>query len=235
MKLSLGITTHERPSLTLNSFREIYSDPRITDIVIVDDCSSMESYSQLKENITQGFYNVARKFRIHRNEQNLGMSRNKCEVVGLCRENFVLLADSDNKFGVDYLNAIEKLGKLEPDTIYCPDSARPSFIYKKFSGRTFDITNVKELVSDDMGNCSMNTSNYVVPREAYLETYEYNPDMKGTDTIWMAYLWLKAGGKFQIVDGLGYDHLQHTGSGFLQDLNYNMAQAEKIRKMILEL
>lgn len=235
MRLSLGITTYERPELTLNAFKDIYSDPRITDIVILDDCSSMESYNQLTKNITEGFYNVNGKFRIHRNQENLGMSRNKCEVVGLCREDFALLADSDNSFGVDYLNTLEALGALRPDTIYCPDSARPSFIYKKFSGRIFDRSNIKELVSDPMGNCSMNTSNYVVPVYNYLEIYEYNPDMKGTDTIWMAYLWLKAGGKFHIVDGLGYDHLQHSGSGFLQDLEYNMKKSEEVRQLILSL
>jgi hypothetical protein len=81
----------------------------------------------------------------------------------------------------------------------------------------------------------MNTCNYLVNREEYLKIYQHNPEMKGTDTIWFNYLWLKAGNSFYVVPGMEYYHRVWEGSGFLADCDYNMKRAKEVKELIKQL
>lgn len=236
MNISLCITTYNRFELTIESFAQVIDDPRIDDIVILDDCSTDGSY----EKLVNHFAGI-NKVRVIRQAQNRGMSLNKRDAIALAKNEWVIILDSDNVLGDNYLNAIESFGiypgyhNLKPDTIYCPDFAKPEFDYRKFKGETFDRHNIIDLVSDHMGNCAINTCNYLVHRDTYLKVYQHNAGMKGTDTIWFNYLWLKTGYSFYVVSGMQYFHRVHSGSGFLADAGYNMMQAEKVRKMIMTL
>lgn len=230
MKLSLAVTTYNRFDLTIQSFAKVIEDERIDDVVLLDDASTDSSYEKLRDHFAGN-----EKVRVLRQLTNQNMSRNKRDATSYCKNSFAILFDSDNVLDSSYLDALEAVGELQPDTIYCPCAARPNFIFEKFSGRTFDRHSVKEVASDPMGNCSLNCCNYVVPVKSYVDIYEFNPEMKATDTVFFSYLWLKAGYKFHIVKGMGYDHLNHPGSGFLQDLDYNMKKSEEVRKLILSL
>ena len=226
----MAITTHNlRYQMTIDCFAQIIDNDFIAEFVIVDDASPDNAGIRLIE-----YFKNNPKVKIYINEENIQMSRNKNKAIGLCKEPFVLIGDSDNTFTNYYIDALKNI-LLEDNTIYCPDFAKPTFNFKKFSGRTFDKTNIKELAFDDMGNVSMNTCNYVVPKERYLRVYEHNPLMKATDTVHFAYLWLKAGNKFHIVDGMEYEHLVHKNSGFMDDCDYNMARSAELRKKIIEL
>jgi glycosyltransferase involved in cell wall biosynthesis len=230
MKLSLAITTMNRFSMTVASFEKVIDDPRIDDIVLLDDCSTDDSYRLLKQ-----YFKDNEKVRIIRQAKNRGMSQNKADAISYCKQDHVIIFDSDNTLDKGYLDALEAVGELTYDTIYCPDFPRPNFVYGKFSGQTFNRNNIKELVSDDMGNCCANTANYVVPREMYGKVYRHNPEMKASDTIWMAYLWLKEGFKLHIVKGMAYDHLVWSGSGFMEEATYNMKKAAEVKQLILSL
>lgn len=232
--IGIAITTFERPELTVKSFKDIISDPRISSVTIVDDHSSEESFNQLHKLIIEEIPDIHKVF-LHRNEENIQMSRNKVKAVELSKEKWVLLGDSDNHFDTSYLDALELVGELQENTIYCPDFPRPNFVYGKFSGRTFDKDNIKELISDPMGNCCANTANYVVPRDEYIRIYQYNSEMKATDTIWMLFLWLKYGNRIHVVKDMAYDHLVWDGSGYMQDVQYNMTKGEEVRQLILSL
>lgn len=59
--------------------------------------------------------------------------------------------------------------------------------------------------------------------------------MKGSDTIWMGYLWLKAGNSLYVVPGMYYFHRIHSGSGFAENMEYNMSKSEEVKKKILAL
>ncbi len=229
MKLSLALTTYNRYDLTIQAFDKVIDDERIDDIVILDDASTDGSYEKLRD-----YFKGNEKVRVLRQLTNQNMSRNKRDAIAYCKNPFVILLDSDNCISKQYIDALEGI-ELREDTIICPTEARPNFIYKKFAGRTFDRNNAKELVSDPMGNCQTNTCNYIVPRDEYIRIYEYNPEMRSTDTCWFAYLWFKAGNKFHLVDGLGYEHKNWEGSSFMQEVDYNMRQAEKVRQLILSL
>lgn len=230
MQISLAITTFERYDLTIKSFEKVIDDPRIDDIVLLDDCSQDGSYEKLVD-----YFKGYEKVRIIRQLINRGMSLNKKDAISYAKNPWVILFDSDNVISPEYIDALEAVGELSPDTIYCPDFSRDKFSYKAFSGQQFDRSNIKDLVSDSMGNVCMNSCNYVVPRDQYLTVYWHNPEMKATDTVFFALLWLSSGNKFHIVKDMEYDHLVGPQSGFLKDCDYNMKKSQEIRELILGL
>lgn len=233
MKISLAITTFCRYEMTVESFAQVIDDPRIDDIVVLDDASTDGSYEKLVEH-----YKDIPKVRVLRQEKNRGMSRNKADAISYSSNPWCIIFDSDNIIGPDYLDAFYEQKQRDSQEhdwcIYLPDSAKPNFNFRKYSGRTY-TTIYKPPMADPMGNCMMNCCNYIVNKHKYLEVYKHNPEHICSDTIWFNYLWLKAGYGFYVVPGMEYFHRVHDGSGFMQDVNYNMAQSEKVRKMIMAL
>lgn len=223
--ISLCITTYNRYDLLLESFRQVLDDPRITEIVIADDCSERETSCLLFNTLCR--YD---KVRFYINQENIGMSRNKARAIELASNPWCIIFDSDNVIDPSYLDALPEY--LAPSVIYCPDFAKPQFDYRKYAGRTINADNAGKVMEKPMGECLFNTCNYLVNREEYLRVYEHNPDMKGTDTIWFNYLWLKAGNSFSVVPGMQYMHRVHAGSGFMEDVDYNMKKAAEVKQLI---
>ena len=247
MKLSLCITTYNRYLLTLESFEKVFHDTRINDIVILDDCSQQQVrydfYAwMLKTNNGNG------KVRFIEQANNRGMSVNKRDAIAMARNEWAIIFDSDNVIGPDYLDAFYKYithnSEIKPPDdhwIFCPDYAKPTFDYRAFSkavAPTYGIYNAADCarcVIDSRFNCLMNTCNYIVNRDFYLNAYKYNPDHIASDTIWHNYNHLKAGGQFAVVPGMQYFHRVHDASGFKQDIGYNMQKAEEVRRLIQQL
>jgi glycosyltransferase involved in cell wall biosynthesis len=242
MKLSLCITTYNRYDLLKESYAQVIDDPRISEIIIVDDCSTEQGIKEKVNGLAAG------KVKVYHQAQNRGMSRNKADAISYASNEWVIIFDSDNVIGKDYLDAfykfIEHEGKgLEngDSIIFCPDFAKPDFDYRAFAqlkGPAYGIyggKNVAECITDDKFNCLMNTCNYIVHRDSYLSTYQYNPDHIASDTIWHNYNHLKNGGLFAVVPGMEYYHRVHKGSGFLQGVDHNMKMQNEVRKMIMNL
>jgi glycosyltransferase involved in cell wall biosynthesis len=229
MNLSLAITSFNRFEMTVESFAQVIDDPRIDDVVILDDCSTDNSYQKLVAHF-KGDDNV----RVIRQAQNRGMSRNKHDAIALAKNDWAIILDSDNIIGTNYIDALEYL-TLDEQTIYCPVFARPQFDFRKFGGLTFGQYNIANRMTDDMFNVAMNCCNYLVNRNRYIGAYDHNPEHKCSDTIWFNYNWLKRGGLFEFVHGMEYTHRVHPGSGFLQDADYNMKKSAEVRKLIMQL
>lgn len=228
MILTLAITTYNRFDMLLESFANVIDDPRISEVLIMDDCSSPEYWNKIKD---LGKFNP--KIRVVRQAQNRGMSVNKRDAVYYSANDWVILFDSDNIIGKDYLDALYALPVLYTNTIYCPDFAKPEFNFKKHSGHYYSIDNVSKVIENSKEfNTMMNACNYVVNKDAYLRVWENNAAMKGTDTIYMNYLWLKSGNGFYVVPKMEYFHRVHKESGFLKDMVYNMNKAEEVKKLI---
>lgn len=224
--ISLCITNYNRYEMLLESFVQVLNDDRISEIVIVDDCSHISIYDK----VLAAVFNMP-KVRLIRNAENLGMSLNKKKAIESAKNDWCIILDSDNVIGPDYLDAMFTTPlPWDHTTIYCPSFAKPQFDFRKYAG--WHILHGEAVIDDSMGNCMMNCCNYVVNRAEYLRIYEHNPEMKGTDTIWFNYLWLKAGNSFYVVPGMEYMHRVHDGSGFLQDCSYNMKKAKEIKELI---
>jgi glycosyltransferase involved in cell wall biosynthesis len=235
--LSLCLTNYNRYEMLLESFQHVYDDPRITEIVISDDCSEPKIYRKL-----EAFCKDKPKIKLFRNEKNVGMSLNKKLAIERASNPWCTLFDSDNVLRQDYLDAIyrvyDKQSKrliLDNNCIYCPEFASPQFNYKRFAGQTISQKNVRQFINQPLFDCLLNTCNYLVNRNRYLQVYQGDRSVKASDTIHFNYLWLKSGGSFYVVPGMQYFHRVHSGSGFLADVNYNMQQAEKTKLMIMNL
>lgn len=233
MKLTLAITVYNRWDLLLESFAQVIDDPRIDEILIMDDCSKDEYWTKIKE-----LPKLNDKIKVVRQLENRGMSYNKMSAIANSKNSWVIIFDSDNVIGKDYLDALEKIwdkqGTIPAGWIYSPSFAKPVFDYRKFEDYVFDYSDTPKF-NDPSCNCLLNTCNYVVNREEYLNVWKENKEMKGSDTIWMAYLWFKKGYYLYVVPGMHYFHRVHDGSGFAQDMDYNMKKADEIKKKILSL
>lgn len=237
MKLTLAITVWNRYEMLLESFANVIDDPRIDEILIMDDASAPEYWNKIKE-----LPKFNPKIKVVRQLVNYGMSRNKRDAVFHSKNDWIILFDSDNIIGKDYLDALEveekRDGRLISTFIYCPSFAKPNFDYRKFEPVSIWWRTIREILSqnDPMFNCFLNTCNYVVNREQYLRVWRSNSQMKGSDTIWHNYNHLITdGGLFRVVPGMHYEHRVHRESGFLQDVDYNMKKGEEIKKLIMEL
>ncbi|MEO7048910.1 MAG: glycosyltransferase [Ferruginibacter sp.] len=228
MKISLAITTFQRFELTIKSFEKVINDERISEVIILDDFSQDNSF----EKLIKYFENVPH-VRVYQQQFNKGMSFNKRDAISLCYNDWVIILDSDNQIGLDYLDNIPKY--VEDQFIYMPDFARPNFDYRKFNKMFIHKLNAKEFVSDPIGNMCANTCNYLVNKKKYLEIYEEDKSVMETDTIHFFYLWVKAGYAFQVVEGMQYDHLVHPQSAWLMNAKYNLQKGEETRIKIMEL
>lgn len=229
-KISLCITNYNRTEMLIEAFKNVIDDDRISEVIICDDHSNEATVAWLKSVILP----YHEKIRLALHTQNVGMSRNKFRSVGYAANDWCIVFDSDNVLTKEYVDALYAVN-WEPEIIYCPSFARPQFDYREFLSLKFDRKSVKRYINKRMFECLLNTCNYFVNAKQYMEVFEHNPEMKGTDTIWFNYLWLKAGYSFYVVPGMQYDHRVHEGSGFMEDLNYNMDKAKEIKRKILAL
>jgi glycosyltransferase involved in cell wall biosynthesis len=227
--LSLCLTNYNRYEMLIESFEHVLHDDRISEVIISDDHSDLTIYNKLLDR----FKNEP-KVKISRNPFNLGMSRNKKRAIELASNEWCILFDSDNVIKPDYLDAI-LIMVLFDHAIYCPEAALPEFDYRFFAGQTINRKNIHSYLQRPMFDCLLNTCNYVVNREKYLEVYQHDPKIKASDTIHFNYLWLKSGGSFYVVPEMKYFHRVHKGSGFLADTQYNLRQAEQTKNLIMQL
>lgn len=232
--LSLAITTYNRIDLVIESFSKVYDHPMIDEIVICDDASETECFLKLGQLICD--HPAFEKIKLSTHSENLGMSRNKCKAISKCKNDWVIILDSDNVLEVEYVDALFNLGSSFGETfIFCPQFAAPDYDFSDLP-TIIDKSNAKDLLHIKEFRIFLNTCNYVVNKEKYLEVYRYNQDIKESDTIWFNYLWLKAGYSFYIVPGMKYFHRRHAGSGWLNgDHEYNLKKADELQNLIKEL
>lgn len=210
--ITLALTTWNRDSLTVNSFRYVLNDDRITEIVIVDDCSDERIYNNLSSMV-----DGMPKVKLYRNEKNLGCYHNKRKAVELSSNEWVILFDSDNVIKPDYLDAIDDVDRDKDyiDTIFQPEFAKPHFDFRSFSGMVISKENVNWLIAKPHFTTMLNAMNFFVNREEFLKVFDQAKEEPWTaDSIYFNYLWLKAGNAIYVTPGMQYEHLVHEGSHY---------------------
>lgn len=228
--ISLCITNYERYDLLMQSFERVLADPRIGEIVISDDCSKEDTYKAIE--VACKKYD---KIKLFRNETNVGMSLNKKTAVERATNDDVILFDSDNILTTDYLDVLSRTGFYDHNVILMPESGGGRLDYTNFANLYISKEGVKDFLTYPRAEMLLNTCNYCFSRRRYLTVYEYNPLIKGADTLWFNYLWLKKGGAFAVLPGMRYTHRVHPGSGFMQHLVYNELICQAIIQLIKEL
>lgn len=232
MNLGLLITAYEesRKPGRLARCLEIAADPRIGEVVIVDDASS--DFAQLA-----AWYEEWRKTTrpelktaLHRNPENLGVFGNKLLAIHYAQSEWVQSIDSDNWITPAYLDVLEKHPHV-PTRMFSPSFARPHFDYREKAGHTIRRTNLQEFQPWKRFSCLMNTGNQFFHRPTMIDvmrdqaTYnnqltqfdhfglgEGRRDLKwrkvydSADSFYFNQRWLLAGYEVYIVPELEYDH-----------------------------
>lgn len=213
--ITLALTNFNRFDLLITSFKQVLCDDRIAEIVISDDASSMLIY----EKIVEHFKDVE-KVKVHRNATNQGVYRNKYHSVLHATSEWVIVFDSDNIMGVDYIDALyathEKRG-WDSHVVYCPEFARPKFDYTRFAGHTITKANASMYFHWNQFDCLINTMNCFVHREEFLKVFDSQTEPIAADSAYFNYRWLMAGNRMYVVPGLQYDHLVHKGSHYVNN------------------
>ena len=134
------------------------------------------------------------------------------------------------------------------DTWYCPSFAKTHFDYRELIGE-YDLANIHTMFETPIGNCAINTGNQTVHRESFMEVFgKYRgqradlmlPNWLGLseeqrkekywrlvfdacDSLILNMLWLYAGKKLQVTEGMEYDHYYASGP----EGNYTRSPVEK--------
>lgn len=186
-------------------------DDRINEIVIVDDDSPAEVYSELK-----AFFEPIPKAKLYRNEINKDCYFNKREAVSLATNEYVLLLDSDNVFSTEFIDIIFKQ-HWTPERILQPSFAEPHFDFRKYSSLLANKNNIAGYIKDSTFTTMLNAMNFFVNRERYLQVWDGSVDPVTSDSIYFNYKWLEAGNSIFVVPGLTYTHRVHDGSHYKQN------------------
>lgn len=199
--ISLCIPTFNRYEMTLKLVMRVVNDERISEIIVVDDCSIDDSF----ENLQTVFANLE-KVKLYRNSVNKDCYANKHHSIELATNDFCALIDSDNTITKEYLDALYAIEEWDAKTIYQPQWARPHFSVREFAGLTLTKENIQDYLKYDNLTTSLNACNHFVNREEYLKVWDGSVNPHTSDSIFFCYSWLKAGNKIHITKGLEYDH-----------------------------
>lgn len=222
-RISLCITTHNRPAMTLRAFHRVLDDARINEIIISDDCSDDEEAETLMLNL-EGL----QKVRYYNNEQNLGVYVNKARAISLASNTRAILLDSDNQIDTDYLDTLYAIPEWDNKLSYLPDFAKPAFDYRHFNHLTLTRQNVAQYVDMPKFDCLINTMNGFYDVSRYLSVWDRTVEPVSADSIYMNCLLLEGGSGLKIVPGLQYEHLIHAGSHYKRNAHRSDLIHEKI-------
>lgn len=238
--ISICIPTYNRYQMTLESFAQVLGDPRVSEIVIVDDRSTDDSCEKLIEwGITSvlrfpykkelvvdepkySFFDARTNtaVRLYRNSSNLDCYQNKRVAVDHCTNEWCILLDSDNIIDKTYLDKLFEIPDWSADTIYTPCFAKPHFDFRNFAGVTIHKNNVAQLMNQfsNLEVC-LNACNYFVNREEYLLCFDDRLDPVTSDSIFTCYNWLRSGNQIHVLPGLEYEHRIHDGSHYQNNIH----------------
>jgi len=212
-KITFAVTNYNRYEMLFRSFSKILDDDRVGEICIVDDNSHPEVWSKLSDRVDSTNHP---KIKMYRNHENLGVYRNKHRAVSLSSFEWVLVADSDNIYGVDYLDRVfEKI--WDKDVIFNPVYALPVFKFDEFSGIMLTKENVASYSNLRWFETGLNLMNYFCNRDSYLEVWDASHEPIGSDSIYQNYNWLRSGKKIYFMPNLTYEHTVHSGSHYVQN------------------
>lgn len=216
-KISVCIPYYNRNELVKETLAYPLQDDRIDEIIMCDDVSPDEDYHKLLEYTWD-----LKKIKVIRNVRNWHNQHNKRNAISFAKNEWCVLLDNDNVIDKDFVDKLFEIKQWESECIYHPSWAAPNFDYRKFNGELIVKENVKSFASENIFVTLLNTNNYFVNRDEYLKVYNYDSNVRGSDGIYFAYNWLKAGNVIYIVPNMVYQHRVHPGSEFLREKDSNM-------------
>jgi glycosyltransferase involved in cell wall biosynthesis len=229
-KISICLTSYQRYQQTLEAFAQVVNDERVSEIILVDDCSDIEIYKKLELAVS-----FCPKVQLYRNSINLDCYANKAMSVGLATNEWVVIFDSDNVLTTDYLDKIYAIKHWNKWTVYQPAWAKPHFDFRKFEGNTITKENVALYFDMPMFSTMCNAMNYFVNRNMFLEVRQSDFEPHTADSILQNYNHLKNGGEIFVVPELFYEHKIHDGSHYKLNVHKTGDLYQKIENQMRQL
>ena len=227
--ISVAIPHYNGSRMAHVALFNILNDPRIAEIVFLDDGSKIEEFNKLKTKL-QPF---AQKVKLFRRDVNRGPFANKIQAVELCTSDWLVLLDYDNTLLPEYLDAIFNLPEWEKSTIYCPGYAYPHFDFRESLGdKDIDLNSTSAMInSGDFKRVFFNDGNYFLHRDSYIQTVKpfWNYSVFAADVIFVIYLWLSSQNTLKVLQNSRYIHRIHGGSSWL-----NMGESERAFNTIMK-
>lgn len=230
IRISICVPTWNRTDLVIRAIEQVIDDPRVGEIIILDDDSNWQYYAMVCEKLAALDKNE--KVFLWRNEFNLDCYKNKAEVLRMATNEWCILLDSDNVIDTSYIDAIYALPEWHSAYFYAPEFAKPHFDYRMFSGQTINHKNVHSHCGTKEFDCLINTANYFVNRDVYL--YLFNPDIDphAADTIYMNSRLFDYGGSLYVVPCMQYFHDVHPGSHYKANNHKSNGLFEELKKKL---
>lgn len=213
-KISLAITHYNRSQLIRNSLVNILQDERINDVVIYDDCSSIEEFDKMRSLLQ----NLSPKISIYRGEENYGPYKSKITAVSKCRNDWAVILDSDNVLSRSYVDTLYQIPQWNPHVLYCPSFAKPDFDFRRLANIEINLEQAKAIIIKNqhikLFRNFLNDGNYFVNVHNYVSCGNNREDMnvRAADVIVFNYAWLTMGYSLYVVNNLQYYHRIHSGS-----------------------
>lgn len=209
--ITVGITTFNSADYVIKQLNMDYLkhlEGYVDEIIIQDDCSS--DYEKLKPYQTNNI-------KVFTNSSNLSPLLNRVELLKNCKNEWVLLMDSDNYitfFSTDnhfWGDVVSKFDLDNKKIIYAPGS-KYHYGHNKILEQVMDLKFFKDHLEDNTFYLQMmgNQGNYLVPKTTYLEVSK-EIDTKYCkyigEVLYFNYLWLKNNNTIICKSDFEYHHV----------------------------
>ena len=227
-QISLVIPNYNRTNILLESFINVLSHPAICEVLVQDDDSA--NVGSVERMLG---YVGSPKIRLLKNDRNLGTFFNKREAISHASNQWCILLDSDNIIDAAYVDRLlavpwSKNAILAPQRLlHHPDNClgskeRTFFDYASFVGRDIDFSFAARNWNAQHLPVLLNTGNFFVNREAYVEVFEINSfgrEVDIADVAYFNYLFLKRdpANRIRVLPEQEYVHRVHPGSYYLNN------------------
>jgi len=230
IKISLCIPTMNRFDSFLEEYLKKYIQylnvNTIDELIICDE--NGEDYKKIQNVFSQELETYS-NFKIFRNEEVLGVFKNKLKVASLASHDYVALIDSDNFPNDGYFITMKKyitenVNNISKHCLFSPSFAKPNFNFKEFEGNIITKKNLKEFFYKPKFDILLNTGNYIV-NKCIFEKINYNPNLLFRTTACdVLFFNLLAFQQFQdlqlhIVKDTEYTHVVHPGSIYMNTIH----------------
>ena len=186
-KISLCITTMDRfdifLSKNLDNYLEYFKKSLIDEIIISDENGN--DYEKIQEKYND-ILKTTPNFKIYKNEEKLGVFKNKLKVCSYASNEYIALIDSDNFPDKKYFETVKKYieknhKKFPKNIILAPsisvnDYNSPYLNYKEFENQIITKSNIKQNLTNIKFHVLLNTGNYIISKNIS-DNIQYNNNL----------------------------------------------------------
>lgn len=228
--ISLCIPTMDRYDTFLHKYLLSYVKylemGLIDEIVICDENGN--DYEKLCNSYNEYIHSNT-NFKVYKNDEVLGVFKNKLKVCSLANSKYIALIDSDNFCDDKYFLTVkqyiqENENSFSSSVVLAPSFAKPNFNYSDFDNSVVTKYNLKDYFDRYLFDVVLNTGNFVISKniiEKIQYEEQYIPYTSACDVLFFILLAFMQIDDFQlrVVKGLEYDHVVHNGSVYINNIN----------------